>query len=249
MMVNRRKIILTGLAGAGLSLADKAFLIPVSKAAARAQAVSEKQAKPNWFFLTEPEAAFLTLAVDILIPEDEFPSASQAGVVDYIDMQLATKWGAGDGLYLEPPFDSGVPEQGYQLGLTPAMLYREAIAALQSELPAGGLADLPAPEREDFMRRLSEGEVSSGAIPSNVFFEHLHQNTIEGYFADPMYHGNLEMAGWKMIGFPGAHAYYLTEVDRYNMQYDRAPAGVAHRMGSGTPLRTTADYVQQQRSK
>jgi hypothetical protein len=63
----------------------------------------------------------------------------------------------------------------------------------------------------------------------------LRQNTIEGYFADPAYNGNRDYAGWNMLGFPGADAYYLTEVDRYNMAYWRAPSGIAHRPDIGTP--------------
>ena len=247
-MVHRRTIILSGLAGAGLSLVDKAFAVPLGKAAARAQALAEQQSKPDWFYLTQSEADFLTGAVDVLIPEDEYPSASQAGVVDYIDMQLATDWGAGAGLYMDPPFAEGTPEQGYQLGLVPAAMYRQAIAALQAHLPAAGFAALSAQQAEEFIQQLADGSIDAGEVPADVFFEHLHQNTIEGYFADPLYHGNRDMAGWKMIGFPGAHAYYLTEVDRYNMNYQRPPAGVAHRPGSGTPLRTTGAYVQQRRS-
>ena len=61
-----------------------------------------------------------------------------------------------------------------------------------------------------------------------VFFATLLHNTVEGYFADPVYGGNRDYAGWKMVGFPGAYAYYLTEVSRYNMAYDRPPYGIGY---------------------
>lgn len=32
---------------------------------------------------------------------------------------------------------------------------------------------------------------------------------VEGYFGDPMYGGNKDMAAWKMIGYPGVRADYL----------------------------------------
>ena len=37
-------------------------------------------------FLTDSEARSLALLCDTLIPQDDFPSASQAGVVDFIDL-------------------------------------------------------------------------------------------------------------------------------------------------------------------
>jgi hypothetical protein len=33
-------------------------------------------------------------------------------------------------------------------------------------------------------------------------------NTMEGFFADPVYGGNRDMVSWKMIGFPGARYDY-----------------------------------------
>ncbi len=234
-MPTRRTILLRSVQGAGLALAGSAFWVPLAKAQARAAARADGEPKPPWFFLTDEEASFLEAAVDILIPADEFPSGSEAGVVDYIDMQLATGWGEGEGLYLEGPFESGEPEQGYQLGMAPAELYRQAIAALRSDAGEGGFEGLQLSVREQWIKELSEGSRDAGLVPGKTFFDHLYQNTLEGYFADPVYNGNQDMAGWKMIGFPGAHAYYLTEVDRYNMAYERPPASVAQRLGGDAP--------------
>ena len=68
------------------------------------------------FFFTEPEARFITAAVDRLIPADPvWPSASQAGVVVYIDNQLASGYGEGAKMYLKGPWVPQAPEQqGYQ---------------------------------------------------------------------------------------------------------------------------------------
>ncbi len=41
------------------------------------------------------------------------------------------------------------------------------------------------------------------------------QNVLEGYFSDPIYGGNKDMAAWKMIGFPGARYDYLEWVTRH----------------------------------
>ena len=48
------------------------------------------------------------------------------------------------------------------------------------------------------------------------FFELLLKNTQEGFFADPIYGGNRDMVGWKMIGFPGARYDYRDWVERHN---------------------------------
>ena len=42
----------------------------------------------NWEFFTNDQAATLTVICDQLIPADDFPSASQAGVLNYIDKQI-----------------------------------------------------------------------------------------------------------------------------------------------------------------
>ena len=200
-----------------------------------AQAARDAAGNVRWFFLTDAEAAFLTAAVDRLIPEDGDPSASQVGVVDYIDLQLATGWGNGDGLYLEGPFSAGSESQGYQLPYTPAELYRRAIGAIVESSDDTPFEMKTANEQDNYLTSLENGEVTLGDIPGDVFFAHLKGNTIEGYFADPIYNGNRNYAGWAMIGFPGAHAYYLTEVDRYNMAYLRPPSSVAHAPGRGAP--------------
>ncbi len=210
---------------------------------AHAQGIAE--GRSPYFFLTRDEGAVLTALVDRLIPADEFPSASEAGVVDYIDFQLATEWGKGEGLYLHGPFFPGVPEQGYQLPYTPAELYRRALAGIISE-DASRFPGFSGADKDELLKRLSGGELSLNGVPGRAFFQYLQMNTVEGYFADPVYNGNRDYVGWRMVGFPGADAYYLTEVDRYNMVYWREPSGVAHRPTVGTPQFTARDLPPRQ---
>ena len=54
----------------------------------------------------------------------------------------------------------------------------------------------------------------------------LWQNTKEGFFADPVYGGNRDMAGWRMIGFPGARYDYRDWIFRYNEPYPLPPVGI-----------------------
>jgi gluconate 2-dehydrogenase gamma chain len=71
-------------------------------------------------------------------------------------------------------------------------------------------------------------------VPSAVFFETLLANTVEGYFADPVYGGNRNMVSWRMIGFPGAYADYVELVDQYDYAFEREPLSIAsaHDMSS-----------------
>ncbi len=181
--------------------------------------------KTPGFFLTEAEERLLTALVDRIIPRDEWPSASEAGVVDFFDFQLTTDWGHGQGLYRKGPHTAGNPRQGYQLPYTPSEFYRRALA----DKALAGFEGLAPAAQDALLTRLEKNELSLGDIPGGTFFTILRQNTLDGYFSDPIHGGNRDMASWRMIGFPGAHAYYITEIDRFELDYARPPAGVAYR--------------------
>lgn len=201
--------------------------------AAKAQDIAEGGSP--YFFLSIDEARILKVLCDRLIPRDDYPSASEAGVIDFIDLQLATGWGKGEGLYLRGPFQPDVSETlGYQLRYPPAEFYRTALAAIKGDNIDNFLGQSP-DQYDAFITKLENNEMALGDIPGRVFFSMLRANTSEGYFADPVYNGNRGYIGWRMLGFPGADAYYLTEFDNWNMPYHRPPSGIAHRIGVGTP--------------
>jgi gluconate 2-dehydrogenase gamma chain len=52
-------------------------------------------------------------------------------------------------------------------------------------------------------------------LQATVFFSMLYQNVMEGMFSDPIYGGNKNKAGWKMVGFPGAVATHAQNVEKY----------------------------------
>jgi len=60
-------------------------------------------------------------------------------------------------------------------------------------------------------------------VPSAVFFDMLLKMTVEGFFADPVYGGNRDMAAWRMIGFPGAYADYYDSIDQHGVKFVREP--------------------------
>ena len=65
---------------------------------------------------------------------------------------------------------------------------------------------LGAARQDDVIRALESGKATEFSWPSaQAFFNALRTHTIEGMFADPIYGGNKDFAGWKLVGFPGAH--------------------------------------------
>ena len=177
----------------------------------------------TYLFLNDEEAAFVVAAVARLIPaDDRWPGAVEAGVPNYIDKQLSGAWGAGERLYRGGPWKAGTPTQGYQLPITPAELFRTAIAAINSELKAHTpFAKMGAEEQDAYLRTLESGGKDLGGVPSNVFFATLWESTIEGSFSDPVYGGNRDMIAWRMIGFPGAYASYYDIVARASIRRRR----------------------------
>jgi gluconate 2-dehydrogenase gamma chain len=51
----------------------------------------------------------------------------------------------------------------------------------------------------------------------------------EGFFSDPIHGGNRDMAGWKMIGFPGIRYDYRDWISRHNERYPYPPVGIGGR--------------------
>jgi gluconate 2-dehydrogenase gamma chain len=190
-------------------------------------AEAQQRATPvAYVFFNPAEAVFIEAAVARLIPKDEIgPGALESGVANYIDKQLGGAWGTGERLYRSGPWQAGTPSQGYQLPFTPAELFRNAIRAINQKNP--GFAKLAATDQDAFLDSLQKGKEDFGGVASNTFFESLLEVTIEGFFADPAYGGNRDMAGWKMIGFPGAYADFYEYVDRHNVAYKAPPTSLA----------------------
>jgi gluconate 2-dehydrogenase gamma chain len=66
---------------------------------------------------------------------------------------------------------------------------------------------------------------------ARAFFTRLRNDTIEGMFGDPMYGGNRDLVGWKLIGFPGAQRLYTPD-DIKNPDFTRAPQSLAMMMAN-----------------
>ncbi len=221
-----RREFLTSVSVVGAASASGQALAPVA-AQAQAQAASPAAAAQpatepaGYEYLKPVEQAFVEALVDHMIPKDELTgSGTEIGLATYIDRALAGSWGKGDRLYKDGPWQRGTPNQGYQLPLTPAELYRAGIQGSNAYCRKTFGKDFDrctAEQKETFLKDLAAGKITlDGGLPGRAFFVVLYDNVMEGMFADPIYGGNKDKVGWKMIGFPGVLANNAENVKKYS---------------------------------
>jgi len=191
--------------------------------------------KPGpWLFFTGDEGRALEALADCIIPADsETPGGKDAGCAVFVDRQLAGPYGQQDGLYLRPPFMKGAKNQGHQSEAGPAQDYRAGLTALDKYCKAqpGGNAfhELSDAEKDRVLNGLESGAITLDGVDGKAFFEQVIKDVQMGFFVDPIYGGNRDMVGWRMIGFPGARYNYLDWVGRHNERFPLPPVSIAGR--------------------
>jgi gluconate 2-dehydrogenase gamma chain len=231
-------------------LASAALLITATGAGARV-VTKVLPFKPNeaypvtpvvpggYLFFTPAEAAAVDAIVDRLIPTDELGAgAKDAGVTTFIDRQLTGPYGGHDWLYMQGPFsDKPLPSQGMQSPLTPRQQYRLGLAALETYCKAtfGGrsFVQLTADEQDKLLAGMEKGEIKFENFSSGMLFSAVYANTMEGFFADPIYGGNRDMAGWKLVGFPGVRYDFRDVMAKPNQAYTLPPVSMQGRPAWG----------------
>ena len=153
-------------------------------------------------FFTESEAAIVAAVASRIFPSDDTgPGAQEAGVVIFIDRQLAGPWGRDARRYTHEPFEDGLAaEFGYQGKATPRDVYRQGLKDL------AGFDALPPAQQDEKLKHIED----------SVFFTLLRRNSIEGMFCDPIHGGNVDMVGWQLIGFPGPRMSNVNDIDKHN---------------------------------
>lgn len=234
--LSRRRMLAAGLLLGGLPAASATAEVfhgemPWTGGAAAPESAVEGG---GYVFFTPAEAAFVEAAAARLIPGDDLgPGAVEAGAPRFIDRQLAGEFGLGTRWYMQGPWAKGEPTQGYQSRLTPAAMYRAAIKAIDAATAAAHegkrFAELAAADQDVFLSGLETGQIDLGQVAAKAFFELLLQNVVEGFWSDPIYGGNRDMVGWKLIGFPGARYDNTPFVSRHGEAYPLPPAGLKGR--------------------
>lgn len=189
---------------------------------------------PEFTILTIEEAAMLEALLGRMLPGDaDDPGAVEAGVAWYIDHLLATNEGFHERIYRDgpwarpyegdtpPPDEDGVvwipaehlERYGYQSPLTPLAVYRTGLELTnQHAIDAYGqaLAMLEPADQDAVIWDLLRNEVPGfTAFSGYSFFQTIRHHIAEGMFSDPSYGGNRDLAGWKLVGYPGAQRGYL----------------------------------------
>jgi gluconate 2-dehydrogenase gamma chain len=125
----------------------------------------------SWDFFSDAQARTLGALCDQIIPEDEFPSASQAGVLAYMDRQLVRHYRRH--------------RNAYRDGLAQA-------EEMSRKRYGREVAALAWPRQAELVHDLSQQNPG--------FFNLLRSHTFEGYYGAPRHGGNRDAVSWRMLG-------------------------------------------------
>jgi gluconate 2-dehydrogenase gamma chain len=133
--------------------------------------------RSSWEFFSEDEARALAALCDQIIPADDYPSASQAGAVAFIDRQLVRHYAQYQKTYREglrlanelcvAQF-GGVVQNGPDLGSVSVEQQYVIALALEKKAPE--------------------------------FFELVRRHTLQSYYGSPRHGGNRDAVSWRMLG-------------------------------------------------
>jgi gluconate 2-dehydrogenase gamma chain len=172
-----------------------------------AEAPAAAHAEPfdgHGVFFNDDHAATVAAFAERLMPgEPGLPGATDANVLNYIDLALA-------GAYADQ-------QDFYRRGL--AQL--DAYCGQAHQKP---FVKLSAAQQDEVISAMEQGKAAGFEYPTaQAFFNTLRTHTMEGMFADPVYGGNRDFAGWKLVGFPGAQLFYTPADMASTGAFTRAP--------------------------
>ncbi len=155
-------------------------------------------------FFNEDDTRTITALTERLMPgAPGAPGATDAAVTNYIDLALA-------GFY---------EDQQY--------FYRAGLAQLDAHCKQAygkEFRRLAAEQQDETITALQQGKAPAFVWPTaQAFFTRVRTHTMEGMFADPVYGGNRDFAGWRLAGFPGAQPLYTPEDMQSTQAFTREP--------------------------
>lgn len=172
------------------------------------------------FFDRFEDFVVLRAAVERIYPEDDNgPGAVALGVPYFIDKQLAGSWGTNAKEYMHSPFrPNNDPESvpRYETPLNRGQIIIEGlrkINAVSNEKFGDKFNSIEAQQQDEILQAFDNGEVELVGVSSQDFFALLRKMTIEGVFADPLYGGNKNMDGWRMVDYPGPRPGFIDIIE------------------------------------
>lgn len=144
--------------------------------------------------LNNAQLATLRAVLDRIIPRDDFPSATEAGVDNYVTRQLERDLAA------EFPAIAG----GLDAIAAEASTRRQSLAFTESRAKESAFERLPEAQQDALLDDISHRVVKTPwppALDPAQFFARLVELAAEGFYADPGQGGNVGEVSWKMIGY------------------------------------------------
>ena len=127
--------------------------------------------RTSYGFLKDPDAQTLAAICDQIIPADDVPSASQAGVLNYIDLQLMGHYRRHQKTYrdgMKQANELSRSRFGVDLAAASAQQQFQIVSALEKE--------------------------------ARPFFDLVRAHTMQGYYGSPRHGGNRDAVSWRMLG-------------------------------------------------
>src|SRR6516162_5184904 len=155
-------------------------------------------------FLNDADAETVAAFTERLMPgAPGKPGALDAGVLNYIDLALA-------GAYADL-------QDFYRRGLA-------QLDAYCRKTYGGPFARLAPAQQDEVIKALEENKAAEFTWPTaQAFFNTIRTHTMEGMFADPIYGGNKDFAGWRLVGFPGGQLLFTPEDLKSTQAFTREP--------------------------
>ena len=207
----RRTFLVRAAAGAGAVVgagivpdADAQSPEPRKEANAPAPVQARSNGTEHGAFLNHDHTAAIMAFTERLMPgAPGKPGAREAGVLNYIDLALSGAYAD-----LQDFYRRGLA----QLDAYCRKTYREPFVRLSTA------------RQDEVIAALEEGKATGFTWPTaQDFFNTLRTHTMEGMFADPIYGGNEDFAGWRLVGFPGAQAIFTPTDMQSRQAFTRAP--------------------------
>src|SRR5215471_1991328 len=192
------------VAGSGLVPDVYAQTLEQHKNDASAAGASHPTSIQHGAFFNYEQAATIAAFSERLMPgAPGLPGAHDAGVLNYIDLALA-------GAYADL--------QDF---------YRRGLAQLDAhcrKIYGASFVALDAARQDRVIAALEDGTAAGFTWPSApAFFNTLRTHTMEGMFADPIYGGNKDFAGWRLVGFPGGQMEFTAADMQSSEPFTRLP--------------------------
>jgi gluconate 2-dehydrogenase gamma chain len=166
----------------GLTRRDFVRTVAAGAGASAIAAGCARKPPSRWRVLTDEQAELVVAICEQIVPRDQDPGATDAGVVHFIDRQLA-------GFYAKH-------RSTYENGL-------RGVEETSREMFDKGFLGLKWDQQTAVLRALESGK-AKGAVwekeSAQTFFRMIRDHTLQGFYGSPRHGGNRNYASYRMLG-------------------------------------------------